>query len=66
MQKEITKRGPLLNENGELIEQGYSNELIKDYSRKSIKANKMRIKEFLGWLGMESHLGNIINVNFLI
>ena len=46
MQNEITKRGPLLNENGELIEQGYSKELIKEYARKSVKANKMRIKEW--------------------
>ena len=57
MQNEITKRGPLLNENGELIEQGYSKELIKDYSRKSVKANKMRIKEWDYFLVYNSDFG---------
>ena len=46
MQKKIVNRGPLLNEYGELNEVGYSNELIKDYSRKDIKANSLRIKEW--------------------
>ena len=40
------KRGELLNENGELIEAGYATSLVKNYDRKKIKANKMRIKEW--------------------
>ncbi|MBR3350065.1 MAG: DUF2804 domain-containing protein [Solobacterium sp.] len=46
MQKRITERGKLLNEKGELMEAGYATELIREYSRKDIKANPLRIKEW--------------------
>jgi len=39
-------QGPLLNEKGELNEAGYAFDLIKEYSRKMIKAPKWRIKEW--------------------
>lgn len=31
MQKELTARGPLLNEKGELHEAGYARQLVKQY-----------------------------------
>ena len=45
MQKELTK-GKLLNEEGNLIEAGYSTQLVREYDRKAIKASKWRIKEW--------------------
>ncbi len=44
-QKQLTE-GNLLDENGNLIESGYSYFLIKQYHRKDIKAKKHRIKEW--------------------
>lgn len=38
--------GPLLDNNGNLIEAGYSNNLIKEYDRNQIRASKLRIKEW--------------------
>ena len=38
--------GPLLDEKGNLAEAGYSFDLVKEYSRKSIKGLKSRIKEW--------------------
>ncbi len=46
MQHKITTKGPLLDNNGQLNEAGYATSLIKDYDRNSIKANKLRIKEW--------------------
>lgn len=45
MNKRLTK-GPLLDNKGNLIEAGYSNDLIRDYSRNSIKGMSFRIKEW--------------------
>ena len=45
MQHKLTK-GPLLNQEGELNEAGYAFSLVKEYSRKSIKKLKWRIKEW--------------------
>ena len=45
MQHKLTA-GPLLDENGNLNEAGYAFSLVKDYDRKAIKANSMRIKEW--------------------
>ena len=45
MQKELTS-GPLLNEDGNLVEAGYSTSLIRNYNRQTIKAKKSRIKEW--------------------
>ena len=38
--------GKLLNEDGNLYQAGYANSLVKDYSRRDIKASKWRIKEW--------------------
>ena len=46
MQKQIIEKGALLNHKGELIEAGYATSLIREYRRKDIKANPMRIKEW--------------------
>ncbi len=46
MQHEITTNGPLLDENGHVVEAGYARSLIKNYDRKAIKAGKYRIKEW--------------------
>lgn len=46
MEHEITKRKPLLDENGHLTEAGYAKSLILDYDRQAIKANPLRIKEW--------------------
>ena len=46
MQKEITEKGPLLDEKGHLTTSGYARKLLLDYDRSRIKANKLRIKEW--------------------
>lgn len=45
MQRKLS-RGKLLNERGELIQGGFSTSLVKEYSRKDVKACKLRIKEW--------------------
>ena len=45
MEKMLTN-GPLLNEEGNLIEAGYAFDLVREYSRNAIKARKGRIKEW--------------------
>lgn len=45
MQHKLSQ-GKLLDENGNLFEAGYATELVKEYSRKDIKAGKLRIKEW--------------------
>ena len=45
MEKMLTK-GPLLDENGNLIEPGFAFDLVRDYDRKAIKGLKSRIKEW--------------------
>lgn len=44
-QVKLTK-GPLLTEDGNLAESGYAFDLVKEYERDKIKANKLRIKEW--------------------
>jgi len=46
MQNLINKKDDLLDENGNLKHKGYSTNLILDYKREQIKANKFRIKEW--------------------
>lgn len=46
MQKEITERQKLLDENGNIKNPGFAKKLLWDYSRADIKAGKMRIKEW--------------------
>ena len=43
---EVTERHPLLDENGHLIEPGWSKTLIQTYERSRIKAPRYRIKEW--------------------
>ena len=45
MEKMLSK-GPLLDEQGNLVEAGYAFSLVREYSRKSIKGLKSRIKEW--------------------
>ena len=46
MQNEITKPSDLLDDNGELIQKGWSRKLILNYNREKIKAGPLRIKEW--------------------
>ncbi|HIU35131.1 MAG TPA: DUF2804 domain-containing protein [Candidatus Fimenecus excrementigallinarum] len=46
MQHEITKRTPLLDENGNLSEPGYCVHNLYDYDRRAVRANPLRIKEW--------------------
>lgn len=46
MQNRITAVDNLLDENGNLKHMGYASELLLNYNRKDIKANKWRIKEW--------------------
>lgn len=43
---EVTKAHLLLNKKGQLVEPGWSRQLIQEYRRKDIKAPKIRIKEW--------------------
>ena len=43
---EVINTQPLLNENGDLREPGWSRSLIQQYERKAVKAPKWRIKEW--------------------
>ncbi len=43
---EVTERGPLLKEDGNLREPGWSRHLVQTYDRNRIKAPKWRIKEW--------------------
>ena len=45
MQNEITKKSPLLDKNGRLLQKGYSKTMLLEYDRKAIKASPLRIKE---------------------
>lgn len=46
MNKKITEKCKLLNDLGHLNNPGYSTSLIQEYSRKDIKASKIKIKEW--------------------
>lgn len=46
IQHEITKTGPLLDDNGRLIQRGYTKGLLLDYDRTKIKGGSLRIKEW--------------------
>lgn len=46
LQHEIKERHALLDENGYLVEPGYTKGLLMDYDRKAIKGGAMRIKEW--------------------
>src|SRR5690625_7877790 len=46
MQHHITKPGPLLDENGVLLQKGYSTQSVLTYDRSAIKAKPWQIKEW--------------------
>jgi len=46
MQTEITQKGPLLNKDGTLAQQGYAKQLLLEYNRENIAAGWARIKEW--------------------
>ena len=46
MQYRITKKSPLLNNKGELIQKGWASNLILNYNRNMIKAPAFKIKEW--------------------
>ena len=46
MQKRITEKGKLLDENGSLAQKGYATKLLLEYDRAAIKARSSRIKEW--------------------
>jgi len=46
MEQHLLTNGPLLNEEGNLVEAGYALSLVKTYDRNAIKAGKSRIKEW--------------------
>lgn len=63
MQKELTARGPLLNEKGELHETGYARQLVKQYDRRAIKAAAHRIKEWDYYLMMNDRWGVALTID---
>ena len=46
MQHRITVPGPLLDENGRLIEKGYALTQIRQYDRTRVRASRLRLKEW--------------------
>lgn len=62
MQKEISGRGRLLDENGELIQKGYAKNLLLDYDRDHIKAKCYRIKEWDYYLVYNDDFGVALTI----
>ena len=62
MQKEIKEEKALLNEDGELTEAGYSKKMLLKYNRNSIKAKKLRIKEWDYYLVYNDKFGFALTV----
>lgn len=62
MQHEILRNKPLLRSNGSLSEAGYAKNLILDYDRSCIKANKFRIKEWDYYLITNGHFAIALTV----
>lgn len=56
MQKKLNE-GQLLDDNGYVVEAGYSTSLVKTYDRAKIKANKYRIKEWDYYLVYNDNYG---------
>ena len=63
-QNEITVTSDLLDDNGELIQRGWSRKLILNYNREKIKAGPLRIKEwdYYAILNHDGHYGITITV----
>lgn len=62
MEKEITKGGRLLNENGELAQRGYATKLLLKYDRRDIRAKSYRIKEWDYYLIYNSDVGVALTI----
>ena len=62
MQHEITRRIPLLDENGELSQPGFARRLLPVYSRKQIKAGRLRIKEWDYYLITNGRFGLALTI----
>lgn len=57
MQHEITKPGPLLDQNGMLREPGWSRRMLLAYDRNAIHAGRLRIKEWDYYIVSDDHHG---------
>lgn len=62
MQNEITKKSPLLDKNGRLLQKGYSKTMLLEYDRKAIKASPLRIKEWDYYLIMNDDFAVALTV----
>lgn len=60
---EVTKLQELLDENGNISEPGWSRGLIQAYHRSSIKASKLRIKEWDYYLVLNQHFGAAFTIS---
>lgn len=63
MQKEITAPGPLLDTRGRLGEAGYSKTPLLEYDRGSVKAGRLRIKEWDYYLVCNEHYAVALTVS---
>ena len=60
---EVTARQPLLDENGELREPGWSRSLLQQYDRAQIKAPKWRIKEWDYYLVLSEEFAGAFTIS---
>ena len=60
---EVTKQHPLLNEQGELLEPGWSRSLVQQYDRNKIKAPKWRIKEWDYYLVLNERFAGAFTIS---
>lgn len=61
-QHEILSRQPLLDEKGDLREPGWARGLIPVYSRKDVKASKLRLKEWDYYMITDGHIGLALTI----
>ena len=62
MQKQLEK-GKLLDSEGNLEQAGYATSLVKEYDRKAIRGEKLRIKEWDYYLIYNQHFGVALTVD---
>lgn len=60
---EVTKRQPLLREDGSLTEPGWSKKLLQQYDRSRIKAPKFRIKEWDYYLVLNEEFAGAFTIS---
>lgn len=60
---EVTNIQPLLNEQGELTEPGWSRRMVQRYDRKMIKAPKFRIKEWDYYIVMNENFAGAFTIS---